>query len=287
MTSSKALGTNNFDGAQDLDVWICYQEGDGAVLTVGTGVFDLRAAANTRQLVSLSATLTGLAPGDIQSGVVRQVRRREQLELQRVQLYDRPRHAVVIRSGAVDHPPPEQAAVDRRPPSSSRGRDGRNVLTSHPDGPENPGHEVVQLHRRRCRVCRVYGGGGFGAARGSGSQRGRAAQDGHVVFENLHEREPEVRAAAFVRSRVVHSCGVHASAAERECRSLGSQEGRGASGASASEVSARRSSGRRRLPRRCRAASTHSIPTSSTATIRRSAASLPPTARRRWPSSSA
>ena len=69
VTSSKALGTNNFDGAQDLDVWICYQEGDGAVLTVGTGVFDLRAAANTRQLVSLSATLTGLAPGTYKVGL--------------------------------------------------------------------------------------------------------------------------------------------------------------------------------------------------------------------------
>ena len=55
--------------AQDLDVWICYQEGDGAVLTVGTGVFDLRAAANTRQLVSLSAALTGLAPGTYKVGL--------------------------------------------------------------------------------------------------------------------------------------------------------------------------------------------------------------------------
>jgi hypothetical protein len=69
VTSSKALGTNNFDGAQDLDVWICQQEGDGAVVTVGTGVFDLRAAANTRQLVSLSATLTGLAPGTYKVGL--------------------------------------------------------------------------------------------------------------------------------------------------------------------------------------------------------------------------
>ena len=69
VTSSKALGTNNFDGAQDLDVWICYQEGDGAVQTVGGGVYDLRAAANTRQLVNLSATLTGLAPGSYKVGL--------------------------------------------------------------------------------------------------------------------------------------------------------------------------------------------------------------------------
>ena len=52
-------------------------------------------------------------------------------------------------------------------------------------------------------VCVVYGGGGVGAARGSGRERGRASQDGHVVFENLHEREPEARAAAVVRSGVV------------------------------------------------------------------------------------
>ena len=69
VNSSKALGTNNFEGAQDLDVWICYQEGDGAVLTVGAGVYDLRAAANTRQLVSLSATLTGLASGSYKVGL--------------------------------------------------------------------------------------------------------------------------------------------------------------------------------------------------------------------------
>jgi hypothetical protein len=69
VTSSKALGTNNFDGAMDLDVWICRQEGDGAVLTVGGGIYDLRAAANTRQVVSLSAMLTGLAPGTYAVGL--------------------------------------------------------------------------------------------------------------------------------------------------------------------------------------------------------------------------
>ena len=69
VNSSKALGTNNIDGAQGLNVWICYQEGDGAVLSVGAGIFGLRAAANTRQLVSLSATLTGLAPGSYRVGL--------------------------------------------------------------------------------------------------------------------------------------------------------------------------------------------------------------------------
>ena len=44
-------------------------DNNGAVLTVGTGVFDLRAAANTRQLVSLSASLTGLAPGEYKVGL--------------------------------------------------------------------------------------------------------------------------------------------------------------------------------------------------------------------------
>ena len=69
VNSSKSLGTINIDGAQNLNVWICYQEGDGALALVGTGVFGLRAAANTRQLVSLSATLTGLAPGSYRVGL--------------------------------------------------------------------------------------------------------------------------------------------------------------------------------------------------------------------------
>jgi len=69
VNSSEGLGTSNVEGAQNLNVWICYQEGEGTVLTVGTGVFGLRAAANTRQLVSLSATLTGLAPGSYRVGL--------------------------------------------------------------------------------------------------------------------------------------------------------------------------------------------------------------------------
>ena len=73
VTSSKALGTSlsfgAFGGAQDLDLFVCSQESAGAVTTVGVGVFDLRAAEDTRQLYTLSATLTGLAPGTYKFGL--------------------------------------------------------------------------------------------------------------------------------------------------------------------------------------------------------------------------
>jgi hypothetical protein len=67
VTSSKALGSTT--GAVDLDLWICYQEGAGPLNMVGSGVFDLQLAANTRQLFTLSAAVTGLAAGDYGFGL--------------------------------------------------------------------------------------------------------------------------------------------------------------------------------------------------------------------------
>jgi hypothetical protein len=73
VTSSKALGTSqllgNFGGAIDLDLWICYQESAGALTKVGVGVMDLVAAPDTRQLLTLSATANGLAPGTYRFGL--------------------------------------------------------------------------------------------------------------------------------------------------------------------------------------------------------------------------
>ena len=67
VSSSKALGS--LTGAQDLDLWICYQEGAGPLTTVGGGVFGLSVAAGGRQLFSLSASATTLAPGDYSFGL--------------------------------------------------------------------------------------------------------------------------------------------------------------------------------------------------------------------------
>jgi hypothetical protein len=72
VTSSKALGTalalGAFGGAMDLDLWICSEVG-GALTQIGVGVLDMRAAEDTRQLYTLSATATGLAPGAYRFGL--------------------------------------------------------------------------------------------------------------------------------------------------------------------------------------------------------------------------
>jgi len=71
--SSKAFGTSSdlgsWDGAQDLDLSICYQLGLGNVTAIGGGMWDLRAAKDTRQVFSLSATLTNLTPGTYNIGL--------------------------------------------------------------------------------------------------------------------------------------------------------------------------------------------------------------------------
>ena len=66
--SSKALGASTV-AANDLDLWICYQQGSGALVQVGGAIFDLRADANTRQIYSLSAVIAGLAAGTYNVGL--------------------------------------------------------------------------------------------------------------------------------------------------------------------------------------------------------------------------
>jgi len=66
VTSSKAMGS--MFGAQNLNVWICYESG-GALTQVGPGAYGLAAASYTRQMVTLSAAVTGLSTGTYQMGL--------------------------------------------------------------------------------------------------------------------------------------------------------------------------------------------------------------------------
>jgi hypothetical protein len=71
VTSSKAFGTSTLfgaSGAQDLNLYVCH-ETSGALTPVGAGVMGLRAAPDSRQLFTLSATVTGLAPGTYHFGL--------------------------------------------------------------------------------------------------------------------------------------------------------------------------------------------------------------------------
>jgi hypothetical protein len=71
VTSTKAFGTSTLfgaSGAQDLNLYVCHEAG-GALTPVGGGVMGLRAAADSRQLFALSATITGLAPGTYRFGL--------------------------------------------------------------------------------------------------------------------------------------------------------------------------------------------------------------------------
>ena len=71
--SSKALGTSGVAaGAANLNIDICYQStaaGSFPQDAGGGAVLGLRAAANTRQMYSLNAALTGLAAGTYQVGL--------------------------------------------------------------------------------------------------------------------------------------------------------------------------------------------------------------------------
>jgi hypothetical protein len=71
VTSSKALGSDSLGavgGAQGLNLYICRETG-GTLTTVGTGVFGLRVAPDTRQLFTLSASVSGLTPGAYNFGL--------------------------------------------------------------------------------------------------------------------------------------------------------------------------------------------------------------------------
>jgi hypothetical protein len=69
VSSSKALGSALFfEGAKGLNLYVCHQ-GDGALVTDGPGVFGLSVHSDTRQLFTLSATVTGLEPGTYTFGL--------------------------------------------------------------------------------------------------------------------------------------------------------------------------------------------------------------------------
>jgi hypothetical protein len=71
VTSSKAFGTSTTfgaAGAQDLNLYVCHESG-GALTPIGGGVFGLRAAPDSRQLFTLSGTVSGLAPGTYRFGL--------------------------------------------------------------------------------------------------------------------------------------------------------------------------------------------------------------------------
>jgi hypothetical protein len=72
VTSSKGFGTDSglgaFSGAQGLDIYICHETG-GVLTKVGTGVFGLRAAADTRQVFTLSASVANLPSGTYNFGL--------------------------------------------------------------------------------------------------------------------------------------------------------------------------------------------------------------------------
>jgi len=69
VTSTKALGSVAVGGAQDLDLWICSQLGANPIVQYGAAIFDLRVAQNTRDLFTMSFTITGLAAGTYNVGL--------------------------------------------------------------------------------------------------------------------------------------------------------------------------------------------------------------------------
>ena len=173
-------------------------------------------------------------------------------------------------------------------PASDRKEGGEEYLDHPSPGPENPPYEVVRCRVGSCRACcgpprRPRPSSATSPARKpSGARRSSLRED-------LHERHVAARAAALVGAGVVGRPRSPADAGStpappssvrstapppRLARTPRSARRPRRSGASASRASATRSSARRRSPRRCRAASTRSPPTSSTATIRRSATSI-------------
>jgi len=62
MVVHKAVGSINAAGANDLDVWACYQNtGGGAITQVGNGILDLRVSQNNRTLVGINHIYSGMA----------------------------------------------------------------------------------------------------------------------------------------------------------------------------------------------------------------------------------
>ncbi len=69
VNSDKGFGSVAAGGAQDLDLWICYQVTGGALTQVGGAVLDLRVPQNSRVIYGLSAVITALPVGSYSVGL--------------------------------------------------------------------------------------------------------------------------------------------------------------------------------------------------------------------------
>ena len=70
MVMNKSLGSTAAGGAQDLDIYPCYQNiAAGALTTQLGGIFDLRIAQNQRILFDMNYVFSGLAAGTYTIGM--------------------------------------------------------------------------------------------------------------------------------------------------------------------------------------------------------------------------
>jgi len=71
VTSTKALGSTIAGGASNLNLYICYQStvAGSPITTVGSGIFGLKVAQNTRIPMTVSAQVTNLAAGTYNFGL--------------------------------------------------------------------------------------------------------------------------------------------------------------------------------------------------------------------------
>lgn len=72
VTSHKALGSTVVGGASELNIWIGYRISGGAgdPSTVGSGMYGLRVAQNTRVTMGINGIIEGLPVGDYEVGMV-------------------------------------------------------------------------------------------------------------------------------------------------------------------------------------------------------------------------
>jgi hypothetical protein len=66
--ANQALGTTG-NSAIGLNIWICYQSGSNPITSVGPGVSNLAAVANTKSMYGLSSVITGVVAGTYQVGL--------------------------------------------------------------------------------------------------------------------------------------------------------------------------------------------------------------------------
>lgn len=69
MTACKGIGSTAAGGASGLNLWPAYQLGSGTVNTVGSGIYGLQMAQNTRQVATVTWVFTGLAAGTYNFGM--------------------------------------------------------------------------------------------------------------------------------------------------------------------------------------------------------------------------